>query len=369
MSFQLESIKSKCYKPQTVFIFLIVISLTLFLQFNQNDFGTFNPTNLDEYTQFNDGLFKQSDGEKSHQTRRLALIENICDSYRKDPELRKEYVDDPGSQMKGKFTFEKNSRMVFCNIMKQGLYANNCISWNIFHVSTFLGTTTWARIFLQLYLPNAVNWKSNKWQKYSPFKVGYQVKLRQVQNAHLKIKDRKQILKSLEQKEHDYFAFFVCRNPIERLKSLYSYSLHLDRFKPGHKPRNFPDFIKRVFSNQPILGRLYRHLNRTLTLPSPVFNPMFTHCSPCTRHYDAVVNMETFSQDAKHILRERGKEGSVLVSHSNNHGSQTITKAEVVKLFRDMPRTTTETIVKQLRPDFELCGYNQTLNWILEASA
>ena len=36
MSFLLELIKTKCYKPQAVFVFLIIImSLTLFFQFTQ----------------------------------------------------------------------------------------------------------------------------------------------------------------------------------------------------------------------------------------------------------------------------------------------------------------------------------------------
>ena len=55
------------------------------------------------------------------------------------------------------------------------------------------------------------------------------------------------------------------------------------------------------------------------------------------------------------------------ISHSNNHGSQTVTKAEVIRLFRGVPRENIDILVERLRPDFELCGYNNTLQWIMEA--
>ena len=110
------------------------------------------------------------------------------------------------------------------------------------------GTTTWARLFLQLYLPHALNWKRQS-TKFSPFNVGYQVKLQQLQAKRFTAEEKAGVVKSLEQKEHEYFAFFVCRDPIERLKSLYLYSLDLKRFKPGKTPRNFQEFLTVSFSN------------------------------------------------------------------------------------------------------------------------
>ena len=120
------------------------------------------------------------------------------------------------------------------------------LSWLIL----FSGTTTWARIFIQLYLPKAANWRAKKWQEYSPFSVGYQVKLRQLQNKIFSSSKKKSIIKSLVKEQHEYLAFFVCRNPIERLKSLYSYSLDLGRFKKGKKPKNFKNFIMMVFDRK-----------------------------------------------------------------------------------------------------------------------
>ena len=152
--------------------------------------------------------------------------------------------------MHGKFTLEPKGKLVMCNTMKQG-------------------TTTWARIFLQLYLPRTVNW-SKQSSKYSPFKVGYQVKLQQLQRNRFSRIKKTEIVKSLEERDHEYFAFFVCRNPVERLKSLYSYSLDLGRFKKGRTPTNFKDFIRQSFSNSSPLSKL---LNVEY-----LFIPLFSSC-------------------------------------------------------------------------------------------
>ena len=117
------------------------------------------------------------------------------------------------------------------------------------------GTTTWARTFIQLYLPKAANWKSKKWQQYSPFQVGYQVKLRELENKMYSNSKKQKILRSLDNPDHEYFAFFVCRNPIERLKSLYSYSLDLGKFRNGLKPKNLKAFILRVFKIGSTFGK------------------------------------------------------------------------------------------------------------------
>lgn len=94
-----------------------------------------------------------------------------------------------------------------------------------------------------------------------------------------------------------------------------------------------------------------------------------TLCFHCVHHaldIDAIIRMETFSKDSRYILKTRGKEKDVQISHSNNHGSQTVKKEEVKKLFTGIPKENIEILVQRLRPDFELCGYNNTLKWILD---
>ena len=56
----------------------------------------------------------------SIQSRRLNLVKNVCDSYRSDPDLNQLYVENPGKESRGKFTLEPKSKLVMCNVMKQG---------------------------------------------------------------------------------------------------------------------------------------------------------------------------------------------------------------------------------------------------------
>ena len=169
------------------------------------------------------------------QKQRLATLEAVCEKYKNDLVFNTAYVEKPGEKMKGKFTLEPRGKMVMCNTMKQG-------------------TTTWARIFLQLYLPKAVNW-SKQSPQFSPFSVGYQVKLQQVQRKRFSQQKKTEIIKSLESRDHKYFGFLVCRNPIEKLKSLYTYSLDLGRFRRGRTPKNFKDFITQSFSRSSPLSK------------------------------------------------------------------------------------------------------------------
>ena len=133
--------------------------------------------------------------------------------------------------------------------------------------------------------------------------VRFQVKLAQLQNKVYRKSERIRILKSLNKHNHEYLAFFVCRNPLERLKSLYSYSLDLDRFKKGEKPKNFKDFIAKIFTNnsEPIISmyKWSQTLAKTPCFFPSDYNPMYSVCSPCTRYYDSVIKMESFSTDAK----------------------------------------------------------------------
>ena len=61
-----------------------------------------------------------------------------------------------------------------------------------------------------------------------------------------------------------------------------------------------------------------------------------------------------------------GLDKKVKISHSNNHGSQSLRKKEVMSLFKGMDKHVIERLVEELRPDFEICGYEETLSWILE---
>lgn len=56
----------------------------------------------------------------SIQSRRLNLVKNVCDGYRRDPDFNRLYVQNPGKKNRGKFTLEPKSKLFMCNVMKQG---------------------------------------------------------------------------------------------------------------------------------------------------------------------------------------------------------------------------------------------------------
>ena len=66
----------------------------------------------------------------------------------------------------------------------------------------------------------------------------------------------------------------------------------------------------------------------------------------------------------RQILEQVGVGDKVHLSHSNNHGSQVVNKEMVRTLFRGIPEQAVRNLVRNLRPDFEVCGYQETLAWI-----
>ena len=54
------------------------------------------------------------------QSERFELLSAVCEKYKRNPSQHEKYILEPGRQIRGKFTFEPKSKLVFCNIMKQG---------------------------------------------------------------------------------------------------------------------------------------------------------------------------------------------------------------------------------------------------------
>ena len=242
----LQGFRTKLFKFILV-LFLVAVSTISYIY-----------TNMQNKTKHSFIKLGNSKQEKIQQERLKTMV-TVCEKYKEHSNYFSEYVEKPGGRIRGKFTMEPKSKLVMCNTMKQG-------------------TTTWARIFLQMYLPRAVNWRKQS-PKFSPFSVGYQVKLQEMQRKKFSKNDRQVIMKSLEESDHDNFAFFVCRNPIERLKSLYGYSLDLGRFKKGKTPSNFKDFIKYSFSHSsPLSINIHEKLIAEFSLFQ--FIPS-TPCFPC----------------------------------------------------------------------------------------
>ena len=66
-------------------------------------------------------LVNKTELEKSPvQSERFSLLSAVCEKYKRNPSQHEKYILEPGRQIRGKFTFEPKSKLVFCNIMKQG---------------------------------------------------------------------------------------------------------------------------------------------------------------------------------------------------------------------------------------------------------
>ena len=54
-----------------------------------------------------------------------------------------------------------------------------------------------------------------------------QLTLRKLERRLVPLRQKEEIIKSLTEEDHKYTAFFVCRNPIEKLLSVYYYLMDL----------------------------------------------------------------------------------------------------------------------------------------------
>ena len=67
------------------------------------------------------GLVNKSElGKSPVQSERFSLLSAVCEKYKRNPSQHEKYILQPARQIRGKFTFEPKSKLVFCNIMKQG---------------------------------------------------------------------------------------------------------------------------------------------------------------------------------------------------------------------------------------------------------
>ena len=76
------------------------------------------------------------------------------------------------------------------------------------------GSTTWAKNLMHVYL--------NKKEFVKGPKV-YQRELAKLESKNYTLEEKEAVIASFRQRNHLYLTFFVCRNPIERLISVYNY--------------------------------------------------------------------------------------------------------------------------------------------------
>ena len=118
--------------------------------------------------------------------------------------------------------------------------------------------------------------------------------MKQLERNKVSQAEKKSAINSLRNSDHKHVAFFVCRNPVEKLLSVYNFMLYQVRVK------------KKIFAkfprSDPPSWEEYLHLvavkDKAKDL-NGLSGGVFEKCSPCSYHFDAVIKMETFAEDSR----------------------------------------------------------------------
>ena len=104
---------------------------------------------------------------------------------------------------------------------------------------------------------------------------GSQIKLRKLEGRAISPSEQLEAINSLKSTDHDFLSFFVCRNPVEKLLSVYNYLLYQTQQNgkifgkfPRQNPPSWEEYIGRVGAGQ----------------HDGLSDSVFEKCSPCTFH-------------------------------------------------------------------------------------
>ena len=131
--------------------------------------------------------------------------------------------------------------------------------------------------------------------------AGSQSMSRQFERKKLSRAEKFSAINSLLEPDHPYIAFLVCRNPVEKLLSVYNFMRYqvLENEK-NMKKKNPPDWQKYFpRSNPPSWKTFLEKLSQGFTKWDGLTDSLVNKCSPCRYHYGAVIYMETFEEDSK----------------------------------------------------------------------
>lgn len=138
------------------------------------------------------------------------------------------------------------------------------------------GSTTWSSNFVQIYTNGKMG--------------GSQIKLRKLEGRATSLSKKLDSINSLRSADHDLLSFFVCRNPVEKLLSVYNFLLYQTQ-------ENGKTFAKFPTKNPPSWEEYISKVANGMT--DGLSDSVFQKCSVCTFHYDAVIKMETFDHDSR----------------------------------------------------------------------
>ena len=121
--------------------------------------------------------------------RKIDKLEQACDQYKDQFKIK---------QNKGLakvFSLEPSEKLAICRTAKHG-------------------STTWAKNFIHIYLGK---------KSFIKGPEVYQRELLKLERKNFTIKAKNEVLETFRNKTHEYLTFFVCRNPISRILSVYNY--------------------------------------------------------------------------------------------------------------------------------------------------
>jgi len=269
-------------------------------------------------------LAKRGDRVRAVFQQRLARIGKVCKSQ-PAVNLTMRFPE----RLNRHWTVSPHRKLALCRMAKQG-------------------STTWAAHFVRMYKQN---FNGRRAQETS----------RKIEDKFLTPQEKLSVIESVKKPGHDYFAFFVCRDPVAKLVSTYKYNLARSKGRGGQeggraRAIGFP-------AGQVPSWQNYLEMRATGALDSGTTHPIWRSCDVCNNHWDAVVHMETFDSDTQVILEASGL-SHLGPAHLNNHGSagsKGLTRAEVRRLFNKSSRQVVEYVEETYKKDFLLCGYLSTL--------
>lgn len=121
-------------------------------------------------------------------------------------------------------------------------------------------------------------------------------------------------IQSLRRPDHAFLSFLVCRNPVEKLLSVYRYMVDMAAsdsqtfrerpdFPRGGPAPSWDQFVSLV------AARYSHHCSKPRYFSSSdsdnylgLMRTLAAGCDPCSFHYDAVVRMESYEEDSRALL-------------------------------------------------------------------
>ena len=109
------------------------------------------------------------------------------------------------------------------------------------------------------------------------------------------------VIRSLHNPQHNYLSFLVCRNPVEKLLSVYNFMRYQVLKNKKNMAKTNPPTWQTHFPRHspPSWSQFIARLATGFTGFDGLAASLLSKCNPCHYHYNAVIYMETFEEDSK----------------------------------------------------------------------